>query len=181
MAHISHRPADLDPMLVEWPDPRVDVEIALAPAVHRYTAAPAPLHLLMVEDNHEAAELIKHYLAAEPKEPFEVESFDNLIKAMFRLQHPGVDAVLLDLGLPELSGYKTFRAIDGMTNGKIPIVIFTADDRPVSRDLTMSFGAAGYLIKQHTTAVELRQALHEAVVRFRSTPALGRRGQSRHH
>ncbi len=132
--------------------------------------------MLLVEDNDEAAELIKRFLADEPQEQFDVESFANLIDAMFRLQHPGVDVVLLDLGLPELNGYKTFRAIDGMTDGEIPIVIFTADDRPMSRDLTMSFGAAAYLIKQHTTAIELRQALHEAVARFRSRPVGRRRG-----
>jgi CheY-like chemotaxis protein len=160
-------------MLVDWPELKVDIA-ALAPPVHCHVATPAPLRLLMVEDNDEASELIKCYLADEQQEQFDVESYANLIDAMFRLQYPGIDVVLLDLGLPELNGYKTFRAIDGMTNGEIPIVIFTADDRPLSRDLTVSFGAAGYLIKQHTTAIQLRQALREAVARFRSNPKDGR-------
>jgi CheY-like chemotaxis protein len=49
---------------------------------------------------------------------------------------------MLDLGLPELNGYRSFRAIDAATNCKVPVVILTADDRSVSRDLTVGFGAS---------------------------------------
>jgi CheY-like chemotaxis protein len=125
---------------------------ATPPVILRATAAlwPEPLRLLVVEDDAEAAELVKGYLATCPEEPFDLEFTPNLMDAMLRLQHPGVGAVLLDLGLPELKGYKTFRTIDWMTDRRIPIVIFTAD--------------------------ALRHAIHEAVVRYRRDALSGQTG-----
>jgi DNA-binding response OmpR family regulator len=140
---------------------------AIMPMVrHIGPSLAAPLRVLLVEDSAEAAHMIRAYLTQNQDDLFDVEWMPNLLDAMFRLQHPGIDAVLLDLGLPELKGYKSFRAIDGMTEGKIPIVILTADDRPVSRDLTLASGAAGYLIKQQTSAAQLRQTLRYATVYF---------------
>ena len=46
----------------------------------------------------------------------------------------------------------------------------------VANEGCMAFIGAGYLIKQHTTAIQLRQALREAVARFRSNPKDGRCG-----
>ena len=132
------------------------------------TSAAHPLGVLLVEDNPEGADLIQAYLAGDPDHGYHVEWMSNLRDAMFRLEQSGIDVVLLDLGLPELSGHKSYRATEGMTNGWIPIVILTADDRPISRDLTMAAGAADYLIKQHSTGQQIREALHNAVLKSNS-------------
>jgi DNA-binding NarL/FixJ family response regulator len=83
---------------------------------------------------------------------------------MMRLGKPDIDVVLLDLGMPELTGHKTHLAITSVVGKSVPVVILTSDDSTISRNLTIAQGAANYLVKRRTTPFELRQALHEAVV-----------------
>ncbi len=125
------------------------------------------LRVLLVEDDREAADLVRAYLSEQSRDRFQIEWIPDLLDAMFRLQHGGVDVVLLDLGMPERDGDKSFRAIKGMTEGKVPIVILTSDDRPFSRDLILASGAAEYLTKQSVSGFDLRCALRGAVQRFR--------------
>ena len=119
--------------------------------------------VLMVEDDVDAAALIEILLTEDGDQSFRVEWTRNLVEAQCRLARPGVDVVLLDLGLPELTGYKCYRAIEAAAK-ELPVVIFTGDDRDVSRQLTLKFGAANYLIKGQSSPAELRQALHDAAL-----------------
>jgi hypothetical protein len=56
-----------------------------------------------------AANLASGYLTEQREDRFQVEWIPDLLDAMFRLQHPRVDVVLLDLGLPERDGDQSFR------------------------------------------------------------------------
>jgi len=94
------------------------------------------IHVLLVEDDAEAAELTQVHLAEDGNDEFRVEWTLNLVDAMTRLARPGIDVVILDLGLPELSGYKSYRVIESASQYKVPVVIFTSDERGVSKDLT---------------------------------------------
>jgi DNA-binding response OmpR family regulator len=121
-----------------------------------------PIQVLVVEDDADAAALLQVHLMEED-DPFSVEWSQNLIDAVNRLARPGIDVIVLDLGLPELSGYKSYRVIEAASGYKLPVVIFTSDDSNVSKDLTLGLGAAGYLLKQKSSAAQLRQALRNAV------------------
>ncbi len=136
-----------------------DPEVAPEPA----TAVGRPIQVLLVEDSAEAAELVQVYLSDDQANPFRVEWACNLVEAMSRLAQPGLDVVLLDLGLPELSSYKSYRAIDAAAGPQVPVVILTSDDRSVSRDLTLGFGASDYLLKNESSPARLKQALRNAV------------------
>jgi DNA-binding response OmpR family regulator len=138
------------------------------PAVTQQTATGVarPIQVLLIEDEEEAAELVQIRLTEQENEQFRVEWSPNLREAMDRLQQPGIDVILLDLGMPELSGYKSYRAVRASAGRKVPIVIWTADDRSVSRDLTLGFGAADYLVKQQSSPARLRQALRNAVMHY---------------
>ncbi len=131
------------------------------------TGVGRPIQVLHVEDNAEAAELVRIYLAEEGADPFRVEWACNLAEAMTRLAEPGLDVVLLDLGLPELSGYKSYRAIDIAAGPALPVVILTSDDHSASRDLTIGFGASDYLLKEESSPERLKRALRNAVTRAR--------------
>jgi DNA-binding response OmpR family regulator len=124
-----------------------------------------PIQVLLVEDDSDSAAWVRVHLTKNQQELFNVEWCPNLMGAMNRLVEPGVDVVLLDLGMPELSGHRTYRAVKFAAGDKVPIVIFTADERNVSRDMTLSFGASDYLAKDSTSPAQLRQALHTAVLR----------------
>ena len=120
------------------------------------------IQVLLVEDDPQSAKLICSQVMEDSDTLFQVEWKDNILSAITRLAKPGIDVVLLDLGLPELGGYKTHLALTP-TIGKTPVVILTSDDSFVSLDITMVMGASSYLIKHRTSSVEIRKALREAV------------------
>lgn len=126
-----------------------------------------PISVLIVEDDEDAAELARIQLSGSGEDKFFVERSRNLRHAMRRLAEPGIDVVLLDLGLPELSGYRSYRALTQAAPQEIPVVVYTSDERQLSRDITLQFGAADYLVKDQTSAAHLRRCLREAVTRWK--------------
>jgi CheY-like chemotaxis protein len=122
-----------------------------------------PMRVLLVEDDPDQAQLACALVNGHADAPdlFDFEWKNNILKAISRLAKPGIDVVLLDLGMLELSGYKTHLAIMPVTR-KTPVVIFTSDDSVVSQEKTKSQGAFRYLLKNRTSPAELRHALHEA-------------------
>jgi len=124
-----------------------------------------PIQVLLVEDDADAAELVRIRLTEDSEDPFRVEWSPNLFEAMNRLTDPGIDVILLDLGLPELSGYRSYRAIEAAAGHRIPVVIFTSDDRDNVRQLILEFGASDYLVKGSCSPARLRRALRVAVMR----------------
>jgi DNA-binding NarL/FixJ family response regulator len=129
------------------------------------TLGSLPIQVLHVEDDPAYAQLI-HALVTESRDsPFQVKWQDNILKAISRLAKPGIDVVLLDLGMKELGGYNTHLAIANVIGKALPpVVILTSDDSAVSRDQAKNLRAAGYLVKHRTSGVEIRQALRDAVV-----------------
>jgi DNA-binding response OmpR family regulator len=121
------------------------------------------IHVLHVEDDPETAWLTQEWITADDDHgQFCIEWIQTLSAAMKRLREPGVDVILLDLGLPELVGYRSFRAVDAAADSKIPIVILSSDERRVSREFTVGLGASDFLVKQKVSPVQLRQALRTA-------------------
>jgi CheY-like chemotaxis protein len=66
-----------------------------------------PIRVLQVEDDPEATALVRLYLETEG-DRFRVTSKSTLRDAMELLAAPEADVILLDLGLPELSGHKSY-------------------------------------------------------------------------
>ena len=123
----------------------------------------SPVRVLLVEDDPEIAKLTRAQVSEDADTLYHFEWKDNVVSAISRLAKPGIDVVLLDLGMPELSGYRTHLAINTVAP-KIPVVIFTSDESAVSRDITRAEGAFAYLVKREASPIELRQALHEAAL-----------------
>jgi len=166
-AQTLDRLADVTAM--EWNSTTLPPELTL-PALAEQTATGVgwPIQVLLIEDDPESAELVRMRLSEDASQPFRMEWRRNLLEGMDRLIEPGIDVVLLDLGLPELSGYKSYQAVALAAGNKVPIVILTSDDRALSREIIMEFGAADYLLKHQSTSGQLRQALHDAILHHRS-------------
>lgn len=64
--------------------------------------------ILLVEDNPGDARLIRESLMDLTENTFDLETVDRLASALQRLSVGGVDAVLLDLALPDSKGMETF-------------------------------------------------------------------------
>ena len=66
----------------------------------------------------------------------------------FQAATPGVDAVLMDIMMPEMNGYEAISAIRTMDNFKnLPIIALTAKAMKADRDHCLKVGASDYISK----------------------------------
>jgi two-component system response regulator TctD len=101
------------------------------------------MRLLLVEDN----ESLSHWLARALRNTgYAVDCVGDGEAAVFALQHSHCDAVILDLGLPKLSGMEVLRRVRGQGND-VPILILTAEGRLQARIDGLNNGADDYLSK----------------------------------
>jgi len=99
--------------------------------------------VLVVEDERELAEKVARALTARG---FAVDVAHDGRRADFLGRSEPYDAVVLDLGLPELDGLSVLRGwrADGVT---VPVLILTARGRWSEKQAGFSAGADDYLVK----------------------------------
>jgi len=122
------------------------------------------MHLLLVEDDTRLADLVARLLIGERHV---VEVASTGAAALDLADAPGLDGVLLDVGLPDMSGLDVARQIR-RRGSRIPILMLTARDAIPDRVSGLDAGADDYLVKPF--------AIEELAARVR---ALGRRGKPR--
>jgi CheY-like chemotaxis protein len=103
--------------------PRLTPRDTLGPAARMNDDVPG-LSVLLVEDNPGDARLIREVLAEASHTPTRLVHLDLLGAALQRLCEPGIDVVLLDLGLPDSQGLATFCAIRAAAP-RLPIVVLS--------------------------------------------------------
>jgi DNA-binding response OmpR family regulator len=81
-----------------------------------------PKMVLPIEDSPEYAELVRRWLAPQDGTEFVLTWADSPIGGLDHLKKGGVDAILLDPGLPDSRGLGTFNATR-MHPPDIPIII----------------------------------------------------------
>jgi two-component system OmpR family response regulator len=123
------------------------------------------VHLLVIEDDARLVRLLKRLLtqdrhivetAMTAEEGLEIATSDL-----------GLDAIVLDVGLPDRSGFEVARTLRKQ-NSQIPILMLTARDAVNDRVAGLDAGADDYLVKPF--------AYEELLARLR---ALGRRPPTR--
>jgi DNA-binding response OmpR family regulator len=105
-------------------------------------AAPARPVLLIVDDDQELCSLLVEYLTPEG---FSVELIGNGVAALERLANRSPDLVVLDVMLPELSGFEVLRRI--RATSAVPVIMLTARGEEVDRVVGLEMGADDYLSK----------------------------------
>lgn len=109
------------------------------------------MRVLVVDDDEELLELVEHALA---KDGHEVAAVVSGEQALQRIPCFGPDLVVLDLGLPGISGEEVCRSLRSEGIG-IPILVLTAQSAVASRVRCLDDGADDYLSKPFAVA-ELR-------------------------
>jgi DNA-binding response OmpR family regulator len=103
-------------------------------------------HVLVVEDEHDVAQLIKH--ALERTREFDatiVAAGDSALKAA---ADAVPDLIVLDLNLPVLDGMDVFRILRSRPDtSRIPVIILTARASEVDRVAGLELGADDYVTK----------------------------------
>lgn len=98
--------------------------------------------ILVVEDEEAIRDILTHYLKKEGYEVFEAECGEGALEL---INDKRVDLVLLDLMLPDISGYDVCRSIS--SKHKIPIIMLTAKNDIVDKILGLELGADDYITK----------------------------------
>ena len=131
------------------------------------------MRVLLVEDNDDDALLIREALSATT---IEIERAERLSAALEQLPKAGLDAVLLDLSLPDAHGLDTIERLRGQAPG-VPIVVLTGLDDEEAAVKAVERGAQDYLIKGQVDGHLLARALRYAIQRHRTEETLKERNR----
>ena len=122
------------------------------------------LTVLLIEDSPEYAELVQRWLSPQNDIEFVLNWTNSLMAGLNRLEKGGVDAILLDLGLPDSHGTATFTTAKMHASG-VPIVILSGSDTESLALHMVQQGAQDYIIKSACDSKLLVKALQYAVGR----------------
>jgi DNA-binding NarL/FixJ family response regulator len=113
-----------------------------------------PLKLLVVDDHALFREGICHVLLR-LQDPINILEASNCKQALLIVSEtPDVDLVLLDLNLPDMTG---FEALDTLTKNypALPIVILSASNLRSDIEMAIEKGAVGFIHKDTSSAIML--------------------------
>ncbi|MFN4259028.1 MAG: PAS domain S-box protein [Gemmataceae bacterium] len=122
-----------------------------------------PLQILLVEDNSSDALLARMALTAGGQ--FDVTHVECLADALRHLTaSQAIDAVLLDLDLPDSRGLESFTRLHRQFP-RLPVVVLTGNDGDEIGLAAVQAGAQDFLVKEQFEWRELQRALRHAVER----------------
>ncbi len=101
--------------------------------------------ILVVEDESSFSEALEFLLG---KEGFSVVTAATGTEALKKFDQGGIDLILLDLMLPEVSGTEVCRQI--RAKSKVPIIMLTAKDSEVDKVVGLEIGADDYVTKPYS-------------------------------
>jgi two-component system catabolic regulation response regulator CreB len=99
-------------------------------------------HILIVEDEAAIADTLIYALQ---QEGFTTTWFNLAGAALEHLQQSPVDLVILDVGLPDISGFEACRRLRRFSD--VPVIFLTARGDEVDRIVGLEIGADDYVVK----------------------------------
>lgn len=105
-----------------------------------------PQRILVVDDDSANVELLKAFLADVAGEILGLTDSKQAESAFAEFEP---DLVLLDLHMPDPDGLELLRRLRSAREslGFLPVIVLTADDRPVARNSALLLGANDFLTK----------------------------------
>lgn len=126
------------------------------------------MRILLVEDDPEDAELVQGALDEVKGLAFSLTRAWRFAEALEILDHESFDLVLLDLWLPDASGFDTLAGVRGRSPG-VPVVVLSGlDDESFGID-AVRHGALDYLVKGRVDAACLARSIRNAIDRRPNT------------
>ncbi len=120
--------------------------------------------ILLIQDDPDSAKNICGTLSTASGGSFEVEWVRNLSEGLERLSKNGIDAVLLELALPDSSGLETFDKLLAEA-ADVPILILGGNDNEAEAKEAVARGAQDYLLPNHLDVYSLTRAVRNAIER----------------
>jgi DNA-binding response OmpR family regulator len=100
--------------------------------------------ILIVEDSYTSFLLLAETLRFEG---FEAQMASDVKEALKLISKQVPDLILLDLNMPEITGYDFLKMRDQLNISNVPIIVISALDSPESVNKTKSLGAADFISK----------------------------------
>ncbi len=134
-------------------------------------ASSAEIHVLIIEDNEEHAQLLERLLASSEYPRFRTSFVHTVADGLEKLSAGGIEMVLLDLSLPDSQGAPTFRKVSELVPN-LPVVILSGiSDVTLAIEMVQQ-GAQDYLVKGHVDNHLLLRSIQYAIERKRAEIAL---------
>lgn len=134
------------------------------------TATTSSAQILVVEDERDIAALVAYHLTREGYRVRTVGSGDDALEAV---RHERPDLVVLDLMLPEHSGYEVLEEMKRNVDlGEVPVVVLTARREEADRIKGLELGADDYLTKPFSPQ-ELVLRIAAVLRRVQAPPVAG--------
>jgi signal transduction histidine kinase len=139
------------------------------------------MNVLLIEDNPGDAELVQEALCKGKDGPFALEWVDSLSAGLAHMAEKDIDALILDLALPDSMGLDTLRTVRAQ-RPDVPIVVLTGLYDNSLGVQAVSEGAQDYLVKGQIDGDLLDRAIRYATVRKRAEEERARfiREQAKH-
>ena len=127
--------------------PILSFEMTTAAAYNARDPPPSPAMaasptILIAEDESAIADTVVYALRAEG---FAAEHVLVGGAVVPRLRAGGIDLVVLDVGLPDITGFEVCRAIRAFS--EVPVIFLTARDGEIDRVVGLELGADDYVVK----------------------------------
>ncbi len=123
-------------------------------------------HILVVEDDQEIQELIKQFLMTQQ---YKVIVASDGLEGMKQFNKQSFDLILLDVMMPNLSGFEVAKMIRSQSN--IPIIMLTALEEEQDQMKGFDLGIDDYITKPFSFHVLMRRV--EAVLRRSNNQSTG--------
>jgi len=131
------------------------------------------INVLLVEDNAGIAKLIEDILSKNNQYHYAITHEASLKPALEKIKQSPPDIVVLDLTLPDSSGFQTFLDVRA-ANSDIPVIIITGLDDESLAIRAVREGAQDYLVKSQMDMHILQRSIQYAIERNRIECALRR-------
>ncbi|MDM8548134.1 response regulator [Candidatus Venteria ishoeyi] len=122
------------------------------------------LHIMLVEDNPDDAQLIQEMLIDAALEIADLKICEHLASALEQLKTRQFDIILLDLSLPDSQGLQTIQYIFEHS-ATLPIVVLTGNCNEAQANQAVKLGAQDYLLKDQLNGILLSHAIRYAIER----------------
>jgi diguanylate cyclase (GGDEF)-like protein/PAS domain S-box-containing protein len=136
-----------------------------------------PTRVLLVEDDPTYARVLRNTLVFSGGGPWEIVDAGSLRAALARLADGGIDAVLLDMGLPDADGISGIGEICA-AHPAMPVLVLTATDDETVGVAAVQAGAQDYLVKGRVESDVLPRSIRYAIERRRTAEAIRRLEQA---
>lgn len=100
-------------------------------------------HILFVDDDIELSELLVEYFESQG---FQVDTAENGLIALEKIQQTVYDLMVLDIMMPELDGLSLLKQLS-QASSNLPIIMLTAKGNEVDRIVGLELGADDYISK----------------------------------